>query len=47
MDEHIFAGGALDESIALCSVKPLHSSLLSHRETPFASSRRIHLFVPC
>jgi len=30
MDEHIFAGGALDESIALCSVKPLHNALLFH-----------------
>ena len=26
MDEHIFASGALDEAIPLCSVKPLHSS---------------------
>src|SRR5882762_7468528 len=45
MDEHVLAGGALDKAITLCSVKPLHSSLLSHRETPFASSRRIHLAV--
>src|SRR4029077_17830340 len=31
MDEHVLAGGALDKAITLCSVKPLHSSLLSHR----------------
>ena len=36
MDEHVLAGGALDKAVPLCSVKPLHSSLLSHRETPFA-----------
>ena len=36
MDKHVLASGALDKSITLCSVKPLYSSLLSHRETPFA-----------
>jgi hypothetical protein len=36
MDEDVLASGALDKSITLCSVKPLYSSLLSHRETPFA-----------
>jgi hypothetical protein len=46
MDEHVLTSGALDKTITLCSVKPLHSSLLSHRATPFASARRIHLFVP-
>jgi hypothetical protein len=30
MDKHVLAGGALDKPITLCSVKPLHSSLLSH-----------------
>jgi hypothetical protein len=34
MDEYVLARGALDKSVTLCSVKPLHSSLLSHRETP-------------
>src|ERR1700744_6782529 len=28
--KHIFAGGALDESITLCSVNPLHNALLFH-----------------
>jgi hypothetical protein len=36
MDKNVLASGALDKSITLCSVKPLYSSLLSHRETPFA-----------
>src|SRR6516225_8740070 len=34
MDEHVLASGALDKAITLGSVKPLYSSLLSHRETP-------------
>src|ERR1039457_6047185 len=37
MHEHILAGGALDESVSLRPVEPLHSTLLSHKETPFAS----------
>jgi hypothetical protein len=36
MDKHVLARGALDKSVSLCSVEPLYSSLLSHRETPFA-----------
>jgi hypothetical protein len=28
--KHIFAGGALDEPISFCSVKPLHNALLFH-----------------
>jgi len=28
MDEHVFAGGALDESVSFGSVKPLHCTLL-------------------
>src|SRR4029077_6334427 len=36
MDEDVLASGALDKSVALRSVKPLDSSLLSHSETPFA-----------
>jgi hypothetical protein len=28
--KHIFAGGALDKPISLCSVKPLHNALLFH-----------------
>src|ERR1700719_1160445 len=43
MHEDIFAGGALDESISLRSVEPLHSTLLSHKKTPFALSLRIIL----
>jgi hypothetical protein len=30
MDEHIFAGLALDESVALAGVEPLHCSLFFH-----------------
>src|SRR5215471_3670719 len=41
MHEHVFARGALDESVALRSVKPLHSTLLSHKNTPFASNRNV------
>src|ERR1039458_118118 len=37
MHEDILAGGALDESVSLRAVEPLHSTLLSHKETPFAS----------
>src|SRR5215467_10683861 len=37
MYEHVLAGGALDKSITLGSVEPLHCTLLSHRNTPFAS----------
>src|SRR5271167_4080285 len=43
MHEDILAGGALDESVALRPVEPLHSTLLSHKESPFASSLRIIL----
>jgi hypothetical protein len=43
MHEDILAGGALDESVSLRPVEPLHSTLLSHKETPFASSLRIIL----
>src|SRR5271154_7193350 len=43
MHEHILAGGALDESVSFRPVEPLHSTLLSHKETPFASSLRIIL----
>src|SRR5208282_2935672 len=39
MHEDILAGGALDESVSLRPVEPLHSTLLSHKETPFASSK--------
>lgn len=41
MDEHVLAGGALDETITLCPVKPLYCPLLSHSTAPFAFSRRI------
>jgi hypothetical protein len=44
MNEHVLTGGALDESISLCPVEPLHCSLLSHGTAPFAFSRRIHSF---
>src|ERR1700689_3102435 len=30
MDEHVLAAGPLDESIALCGVKPFHDTLFSH-----------------
>src|ERR1039458_3927023 len=43
MHEHILARGALDESVSLRPVEPLHSTLLSHKETPFPSSLRIIL----
>src|ERR1700733_7003178 len=43
MHEYILAGGALDKSVSLRPVEPLHSTLLSHKETPFASSLRIIL----
>src|SRR5450432_2345158 len=43
MHEDILAGGALDESVSLRPVEPLHSTLLSHKETPFVSSLRIVL----
>src|SRR5580658_6955633 len=43
MHEHILAGGALDESVSLRPVEPLHSTLLSHKETPFTSSLRMIL----
>jgi hypothetical protein len=41
MYEHILTRGALDETISLRPVEPLHSSLLSHGKTPFAWSLRI------
>jgi hypothetical protein len=43
MHEHILARGALDESVSFRPVEPLHSTLLSHKETPFPSSLRIIL----
>jgi hypothetical protein len=39
MHEYILAGGALDESVSLRPVEPLHSTLLSHKETPFVWSK--------
>jgi hypothetical protein len=42
MDEHVLTCGALDKSISLCPVEPLHCTLLSHGTAPFAFSRRIH-----
>src|SRR5208337_3734278 len=39
MHEHILARGALDESVSLRPIEPLHSTLFSHKETPFASSK--------
>ena len=33
--ENVLTGGALDETISLRPVEPLHWSLLSHRKTPF------------
>src|SRR5208283_5848438 len=51
MHEHILARGALDKSISFRPVEPLHSTLLSHKETPFDSSLRIILSplvcLPC
>jgi hypothetical protein len=44
MDEHVLTGGALDKSIPLCPVEPLHCAFLSHGTAPFAFSRRIHSF---
>src|SRR5208283_4899338 len=41
MYENILTRGALDETISLRPVEPLHSSLLSHGKTPFAWSLRI------
>jgi len=51
MHEHVLSRGALDEPIPLRPVEPLHSTLLSHKETPFASlaenySSVSYLFVP-
>ena len=50
MHEHILAGGALDESVSLRPVEPLHSTLLSHKETPFTWSKNYSsvsfLFAP-
>src|ERR1039458_9295857 len=43
MHEHILARGALDKSVSFRPVEPLHSTLLSHKETPFPSSLRIIL----
>src|ERR1035438_1865838 len=43
MHENILARGALDKSVSLRPVEPLHSTLLSHKETPFALSLRIIL----
>src|SRR5208337_4287203 len=39
MHEHVLARGALDESVSLRPIEPLHSTLFSHKETPFASSK--------
>src|SRR6266540_1312972 len=36
MHEHVLSRGALDKPVPLRPVKPLHSTLLSHKETPFA-----------
>jgi hypothetical protein len=44
MDEHVLTSGALDKSVTLCPVEPLHCTLLSHGTAPFAFSRRIHSF---
>ena len=38
MHKHVFAGGALNKTIAFRAVKPLHCTPLSHKETPFASA---------
>jgi hypothetical protein len=38
MDENVLPGGALDKTVALGSVEPLHCTLLSHKSTPFASA---------
>src|SRR5271156_92754 len=46
MHEDILAGGALDESVSLRPVEPLHSTLLSHKETPFASAKN-YSFAAC
>src|ERR1700751_28324 len=32
MNEHVLTSGALDESVSLRPVEPLHSTLLSHKE---------------
>ncbi len=47
MHEYILAGGALDETVSLRPVEPLHSTLLSHKETPFASLRIILAALLC
>jgi hypothetical protein len=39
--ENVLSRGALDETISFRPVEPLHSSLLSHRKTPFPGSSRI------
>src|SRR5712692_11570847 len=38
VNENIFPGGALDQSIPISPVEPLYCALLSHKETPFASA---------
>jgi hypothetical protein len=35
MHEHILSRGALDESVSLRPVEPLHSTLLSHKDYSF------------
>src|ERR1700688_4390232 len=39
--EYIFSRGALDESISLRPVKPLHCTFLSHGKTPFTIAKNI------
>jgi len=43
--EHIFSRRALDESISLRPVEPLHCSFLSHGKNSFHQSRRIILRI--
>src|SRR5215831_288390 len=48
MHEHIFPCRALDKSISLRSIEPLHCSFLSHGTTPFTNREIIlHCFPEC
>jgi hypothetical protein len=44
MNKHIFASGALYETIALSPVEPLHCTLLSHKK--LLSPERIEFILP-
>jgi len=41
MDEHVFPGGPLDETITFGPIEPLHCTLLSHRTYSFRLSHKI------